>query len=80
MDEIHVHKTKKSICAHFAESPCNSSLSNFPATEPDRARQNWKNLEGILSQDMTTLSVYLQTWRFKHSHTKTVMAVFHLYN
>ena len=23
MDEIHVHKTKKSICAHFAESPCN---------------------------------------------------------
>ena len=24
MDEIHVHKTKKSICAHFAESPCNS--------------------------------------------------------
>ena len=21
MDEIHVHKTKKSICAHFAESP-----------------------------------------------------------
>ena len=25
MDEIHVHKTKKSICAHFAESPCNST-------------------------------------------------------
>ena len=24
MDEIHVHKTKKSICAQFAESPCNS--------------------------------------------------------
>ena len=22
MDEIHVHKIKKSICAHFAESPC----------------------------------------------------------
>ena len=22
MDKIHVHKTKKSICAHFAESPC----------------------------------------------------------
>ena len=22
MDEIHVHKTKKSICANFAESPC----------------------------------------------------------
>ena len=26
MDEIHVHKTKKSICAHFAESPCISQV------------------------------------------------------
>ena len=26
MDEIHVHKTKKSICAHFAESPCTTKL------------------------------------------------------
>ena len=26
MDEIHVHKTKKSICAHFAESPCISAI------------------------------------------------------
>ena len=26
MDEIHVHKTKKSICAHFAESPCKYRL------------------------------------------------------
>ena len=26
MDEIHVHKTKKSICAHFAESPCNCNI------------------------------------------------------
>ena len=25
MDEIHVHKTKKSICAHFAESPCRTN-------------------------------------------------------
>ena len=22
MDKIHIHKAKKSICAHFAESPC----------------------------------------------------------
>ena len=29
MDEIHVHKTKKSICAHFAESPCNSKVKNL---------------------------------------------------
>ena len=41
---------------------------------------NWKDLEGTLSQDMTTLSAYLQTWRLKLSHTKTVTAAFHLNN
>ena len=30
MDEIHVHKTKKSICAHFAESPCISKQLPLP--------------------------------------------------
>ena len=40
----------------------------------------WKELERILSQDMTTLSEYLQTWRLKLSHTKTVTAAFHLHN
>ena len=32
MDEIHVHKTKKSICAHFAESPCISIISSHAKT------------------------------------------------
>ena len=41
---------------------------------------NWKDLEGTLSQDMSTLSAYLQTWRLKHSHSKTVTAAFHLNN
>ena len=41
---------------------------------------NWKDLEGTLSQDMSILSAYLQTWRLKLSHTKTVMAAFHLNN
>ena len=41
---------------------------------------NWKDLEGTLSQDMSTLSVYLQIWKLKLSHTKTVMAAFHLNN
>ena len=40
--------------------------------------KNWKDLEGILSQDMSTLSAYLLTWRLKLSHTKTVTAAFHL--
>ena len=31
---------------------------------------NWKDLEGTLSQDMSTLSAYLQIWRLKFSHTK----------
>ena len=41
---------------------------------------NWKDLEETLSQDMSTLSAYLQTWRLKLSHTKTVTAAFHLNN
>ena len=41
---------------------------------------NWKDLERTLSQDMSTLSAYLQTWRLKLSHTKTVTAAFHLNN
>ena len=41
---------------------------------------NWKDLEGTLSQDMSTLSAYLQTRRLKLSHTKTVTAAFHLNN
>ena len=41
---------------------------------------NWKDLEGTLSQDMSTLLAYLQTWRLKLSHTKTVTSAFHLNN
>ena len=41
---------------------------------------NWKDLEGTLSQGMSTLSAYLQTWRLKLSHTKTVTTAFHLNN
>ena len=41
---------------------------------------NWKDLEVTLSQDMSTLSAYLQTWRLKLNHTKTVTAAFHLNN
>ena len=42
--------------------------------------ENWKDLEGTLSQEMSTLSAYLQTWRLKLSRTKTVTAAFHLNN
>ena len=41
---------------------------------------NWKDLEGTLIKDMSTLSAYLQTWMLKLSHTKTVTAAFSLNN
>ena len=41
---------------------------------------NWKDLEETLSQDMSTFSAYLQTWKLKLSHTKTVTPAFHLNN
>ena len=41
---------------------------------------NWKDLEETLNQDMSTLLGYLQTWRLKLSHTKTVTAIFYLNN
>ena len=41
---------------------------------------NWRELEGTLSQDMSTFSAYLQTWRLKLSHIKTVPAAFYLNN
>ena len=44
------------------------------------ASRDWKAVEDTLSQDMTTLLDYLQTWRLKLSNTKTVTAAFHLNN
>ena len=44
------------------------------------ASRDWEAVEGTLSQDMTTFSAYLQTWRLKLSNTKTVSAAFHLNN
>ena len=41
---------------------------------------DWKNLEVTLSQDMTAITEYLQTWRLKLSHSKTVTAAFDLSN
>ena len=44
------------------------------------ASRDWKAVEDTFSQDMTTLSAYLQTWRLKLSNTKTPTAAFHLNN
>ena len=42
--------------------------------------EDWQSLEGTLTQDMATLSLYLQKWKLKLSATKTVTAAFHLFN
>ena len=40
--------------------------------------RDWQAIEGLLSQDLVTLAVYLQTWWLKLSWSKTVSAAFHL--
>ena len=40
----------------------------------------WKTIESTLSQDMSTLALYLRQWRLKLSEGKTVSTVFHLNN
>ena len=42
--------------------------------------EEWKVLERTLSEDMSKLCAYLQTWRLKLSHTKAMTAAFHLHN
>ena len=44
------------------------------------ASRDWKAVDDTLSQDMSTLSAYLQTWKLELSNTKTVTAAFHLNN
>ena len=41
---------------------------------------DWHSMERNLSQDMQTLSAYLQKWKLQLSKAKTVSAAFHLYN
>ena len=42
--------------------------------------KDWKVLEEVLFQDMTTLPTYLKKWKLKLSTAKTVSAAFHLNN
>ena len=42
--------------------------------------EDWKKLEEVLSQDIFTLSKYLQSWRLKLNEIKKVASVFHLNN
>ena len=41
---------------------------------------NWKDLEGTLSQNMSTLSTYLQTWRLKLGKTSSRFSLNHCCN
>ena len=42
--------------------------------------EDWQSSERTLTQDMTTLSSYLQKWKLKLIITKTVTAAFHMNN
>ena len=44
------------------------------------AHREWKKIESTLSQDMSTLALYLRQWQLKLSEGKTVSTVFHLNN
>ena len=44
------------------------------------ASRDWIAVEDTQSQDMITLSAYLQFWKLKLSNTKTVTAAFHFNN
>ena len=44
------------------------------------AHREWKKIESTLSQDMSTLALYLRQWRLKLSEVKTVSTDFHLNN
>ena len=44
------------------------------------ASRDWKAVEDTISQDMTTLSAYIQIWRLKLSNMKTVTVAFYLNN
>ena len=44
------------------------------------AHREWKKIESTLSQDMSTLDLYLRQWRLKLNEGKTVSTVFHLNN
>ena len=44
------------------------------------AHREWKKIESTLSQDMSTLALYLRQWWLKLSEGKTVSTVFHLNN
>ena len=42
--------------------------------------KSWQMLEAVLTQNMSIISTYLQKWKLRLSITKTMTAVFHLYN
>ena len=78
---IYTHDLSSMISRKFAYA---SMISRKFAYADDLALLHssgtWKDLEWTLYQDMSTFSAYLQTWRLKLSHTKTVTAAFHFNN
>ena len=68
---IYTYDLPSTIFKNFAYADNLALLHSF---------RKWKELEGTFSQGMTALSAYLQAWRLKLSHTKTLTAAFYLNN
>ena len=68
---IYIHDLPATIAKKFAYADDLAIL---------HSAKDWQTLEGTLTQDMATLSSYLQNWKLKLSTTKTVTAAFHLHN
>ena len=68
---IYTHNLPSAVSAGYA---CADDLAIL------HQATKWETIEGTLSQDMTTLSPYLQNWRLKLNETKTVASAFHLHN
>ena len=83
--EVVSHRDQ-SWLSSFLHLHIRSAFHNFPEVcvcrRPgiDAYHKRLEDFGGHPSQDMTTLSAYLQTWRLKLSHTKTVTTAFHLKN
>ena len=71
MDEIHVHKTKKSICAHFAESPCRKQKVNQLQKQLNSQRFIFQNMRSDNEK-------VLRSFLIAHRIAKKVKAYFNV--
>ena len=86
-----LQRLKNSVPQGSVLAPLLFYISDLPATVSIKyayandlaiihADEDWQAVEGVQSKDIATIGEYLQTWKWKLSTTKTVLAVFNLSN